>query len=115
MINQIFFYLYLQESGKKNFLIDGFPRNKDNLDGWMSEVNLPLLMHPLRSLTLIWSETHVSSLIILSFLQVGPEKANVKFVLFFDCDKSTCVDRCLQRGALGSGRTDDNRDSLEKR
>jgi hypothetical protein len=22
------------ESGKENFLIDGFPRNKDNLDGW---------------------------------------------------------------------------------
>jgi UMP-CMP kinase len=22
------------ESGKENFLVDGFPRNKDNLDGW---------------------------------------------------------------------------------
>jgi len=73
----------MKESGKNNFLIDGFPRNKNNLDGWMAEV--------------------------------GPEKANVKFVLFFDCDKSTCVDRCLQRGAAGSGRTDDNRESLEKR
>lgn len=36
-------------------------------------------------------------------------------MLFFDCAKSTCVDRCLQRGAAGSGRTDDNRESLEKR
>jgi len=24
----------MKESGKENFLIDGFPRNKDNLDGW---------------------------------------------------------------------------------
>ena len=24
----------MENSGKKNFLIDGFPRNKDNLDGW---------------------------------------------------------------------------------
>jgi len=24
----------MESSGKKNFLIDGFPRNKDNLDGW---------------------------------------------------------------------------------
>lgn len=24
----------MNESGKDTFLIDGFPRNKDNLDGW---------------------------------------------------------------------------------
>ena len=24
----------MKESGKDTFLIDGFPRNKDNLDGW---------------------------------------------------------------------------------
>lgn len=24
----------MEESGKQNFLIDGFPRNQDNLDGW---------------------------------------------------------------------------------
>jgi len=28
----------MKESGKSNFLIDGFPRNKDNLDGWNQEV-----------------------------------------------------------------------------
>ena len=31
----------MEASGKMTFLIDGFPRNKDNLDGWntaMSEV-----------------------------------------------------------------------------
>jgi adenylate kinase family enzyme len=24
----------MKKSGKDNFLIDGFPRNKDNVDGW---------------------------------------------------------------------------------
>lgn len=24
----------MTKSGKENFLIDGFPRNKDNVDGW---------------------------------------------------------------------------------
>lgn len=24
----------MHKSGKPNFLIDGFPRNKDNVDGW---------------------------------------------------------------------------------
>jgi UMP-CMP kinase len=25
-------------NGKNNFLIDGFPRNRDNLDGWNSQM-----------------------------------------------------------------------------
>ncbi len=36
-------------------------------------------------------------------------------VLFNSCDKDTCVQRCLSRGAAGSGRSDDNVESLEKR
>jgi UMP-CMP kinase len=28
----------MKSSGKNNFLIDGFPRNRDNLDGWNSQV-----------------------------------------------------------------------------
>ena len=28
----------MKESGKENFVIDGFPRNQDNLDGWIKEV-----------------------------------------------------------------------------
>lgn len=28
----------MENSGKENFLIDGFPRNKDNLDGWDEEM-----------------------------------------------------------------------------
>uniref|UniRef100_A0A9J7YH69 UMP-CMP kinase n=1 Tax=Cyprinus carpio carpio TaxID=630221 RepID=A0A9J7YH69_CYPCA len=63
------------------FLIDGFPRNQDNLQGWNT---------------------------------VMDGKADVKFVLFFDCGNEVCIDRCLERGK-SSGRTDDNRESLEKR
>ncbi|KAH8036124.1 hypothetical protein HPB51_017935 [Rhipicephalus microplus] len=29
----------MQSSGKSHFLIDGFPRNKDNLDGWNREMS----------------------------------------------------------------------------
>jgi UMP-CMP kinase len=28
----------MTESGKDTFLIDGFPRNKDNLDGWTRQM-----------------------------------------------------------------------------
>jgi UMP-CMP kinase len=63
------------KSVNNDFLIDGFPRNKDNLDGWNK-------------------------------LMEG--KANVKFVLYFDCPEQTCIDRAMSRGAAGSGRTDDN-------
>ncbi|XP_056149042.1 UMP-CMP kinase [Lampris incognitus] len=71
------------QKNEKNFLflIDGFPRNEDNLQGWTT---------------------------------VMDEKANVKFVLFFDCSNEVCINRCLERGK-SSGRTDDNRESLEKR
>lgn len=66
---------------KFRFLIDGFPRNEDNLQGWN---------------------------------RVMDGKADVKFVLFFDCSNEVCIDRCLERGK-SSGRTDDNRESLQKR
>lgn len=42
-----------EDEKKFRFLIDGFPRNEDNLQGWSS---------------------------------VMDGKADVKFVLFFDCD-----------------------------
>ena len=28
----------MKKSGKSNFLIDGFPRNKENLDSWQKEM-----------------------------------------------------------------------------
>ncbi|KAJ8357344.1 hypothetical protein SKAU_G00201380 [Synaphobranchus kaupii] len=70
-----------QDKEKFRFLIDGFPRNQDNLQGWTT---------------------------------VMDSKADVKFVLFFDCCNQVCIDRCLERGK-DSGRTDDNKESLQKR
>ncbi|XP_076828750.1 UMP-CMP kinase [Brachyhypopomus gauderio] len=71
----------MANENKFRFLIDGFPRNQDNLQGWTREMD---------------------------------GKADVKFVLFFDCDNEVCVGRCLERGK-SSGRSDDNRESLVKR
>lgn len=42
-------------------------------------------------------------------------KIDFLFVLFFDCTQDKCVERCLKRGQEGSGRTDDNLESLKKR
>merc|ERR1712012_1533886 len=72
----------MQQSEKNDFLIDGFPRNEDNLQGWNEAVG---------------------------------DNVNLKFVLFLDCSENTCIERCLKRGAAGSGRSDDNEESLKKR
>ena len=42
-------------------------------------------------------------------------QVNLKRVLFFHCPQEVCTSRCLARGAAGSGRTDDNEESLRKR
>jgi UMP-CMP kinase len=75
--------------GKRQFLVDGFPRNRDNLDGWsriMGSINKP----------------------------TPNNFAVVPFVLFFDCSEEIMLARCLDRGKT-SGRTDDNEASLRKR
>lgn len=72
----------MKNSVNNKFLIDGFPRNKDNLDGWNREMG---------------------------------DKVHLMFVLFFDCSSEVCENRCLARGAAGSGRVDDNIESLRKR
>jgi UMP-CMP kinase len=43
------------------------------------------------------------------------DKSHLLFILFFDCTEDVCVQRCLSRGEAGSGRTDDNLESLKKR
>uniref|UniRef100_A0A131Y1B9 UMP-CMP kinase n=1 Tax=Ixodes ricinus TaxID=34613 RepID=A0A131Y1B9_IXORI len=72
----------MKKDGTNKFLIDGFPRNKDNLDGWNDAMS---------------------------------DKVHLQFVLFLECPEQTCVERCLKRGQQGSGRTDDNMESLRKR
>lgn len=39
-------------------------------------------------------------------------KCDLQLVLFFQCPDAICIDRCLGRG---SGRVDDNMDSLKRR
>ncbi|XP_078045205.1 cytidine/uridine monophosphate kinase Dak1 isoform X2 [Augochlora pura] len=70
------------DSPHKRYLIDGFPRNQDNVNGW--------------------NETMF-------------DKCTVKGVLFCECSEEVCTQRCLKRGAGGSGRTDDNKEVLIKR
>lgn len=70
------------QAPKKRFLIDGFPRNEDNLTGWN---------------------------------KVMSDKVLLKGVLFCECSKEVCTQRCLNRGATGSGRSDDNEETLIKR
>lgn len=72
----------MKDSGKEKFLIDGFPRNQNNLEGWNKALS---------------------------------NKVELQFVLFFDCPLEICLERCLKRGECGSGRSDDNADSLKKR
>ncbi|XP_053995626.1 UMP-CMP kinase isoform X1 [Hylaeus anthracinus] len=70
------------DNPNKRFLIDGFPRNQDNVDGWNEAMS---------------------------------DKCLVKGVLFCECSKEVCTQRCLKRGADGSGRSDDNEEVLAKR
>lgn len=43
------------------------------------------------------------------------KKVDLQCVIVFDCTEQVCIERCLKRGAAGSGRTDDNLESLKKR
>ncbi|XP_032680812.1 UMP-CMP kinase isoform X2 [Odontomachus brunneus] len=69
----------ISDNPHNRFLIDGFPRNQDNLDGWN---------------------------------KVMSDKVILKSVIFCECNQEVCTQRCLKRGAEGSGRSDDNEQSL---
>lgn len=72
----------MKKSSNDKFLIDGFPRNQDNLDGWNRQMS---------------------------------DKVDFQFVLFFNCADEECIKRCMKRGQSGSGRSDDNIDTLRMR
>lgn len=65
----------------KKFLIDGFPRGQDNIDGWQRIIG---------------------------------DSVDMPFVLFFNANENTMIERILER-AKTSGRSDDNLESLKKR
>lgn len=66
---------------KKKYLIDGFPRSQENLDGWKRVIG---------------------------------DSVVVPFVLVFDANEDTMIERIIERGKT-SGRSDDNVESLKKR
>ena len=69
---------------KTKFLIDGFPRNQDNVDGWE---------------------------------RVLGDQANVKFMLFLDCDEDTMLKRIMKRidNSGDEKRYDDTEEIARKR
>jgi UMP-CMP kinase len=73
--------LELNSKGFNKFLLDGFPRNKENLEKWNEIVG---------------------------------KSIKLKFVIFLNCSEKIMVERVLKRG-LTSGRSDDNKETVEKR
>ncbi len=72
--------------GKNNlFLIDGYPRNKDNIDGWIE-----------------------------LFDGSEGRKANILCLINLECSEEICEKRLLNR-SLTSGRGDDNKEIIKKR
>ena len=78
----------MTQSEKNNFLIDGFPRNQDNLQGWTKQMG----------------DKVVNSVEYLENLITKYVQVNLQCVLFFNCTQDICTARCLGRGAAGSGR-----------
>ena len=79
----------MTQSEKNNFLIDGFPRNQDNLQGWTKQMGDKVMR--------FWMSLNGSK--FMNEFQV-----NLQCVLFFNCSQEICTARCLSRGAAGSGR-----------
>ena len=75
----------MRKSGATKFLVDGFPRNYDNLDGWFRVMGAGADAH-----------------------------AVVEGVLQFDVGEDVLVQRLLKRGET-SGRSDDNIAAIQKR
>jgi UMP-CMP kinase len=103
---------------KNRFLVDGFPRNEDNLHGWTKVRCFPSDLSCFPHGPFPDSPTRTRSLFLSVCLffpaQVMEGFANVKFVLFMDCDEETMEKRCLGR-AEGQGRSDDNVETIRKR
>lgn len=89
----------MNNSGKQNFLIDGFPRNKDNVDGWEKAMT---------------GKVNIQCVIFFDCDKKVRLRRDFYILLDLSFFQKTCVDRCLERGKA-SGRTDDNEESLKKR
>jgi hypothetical protein len=75
----------MEESKNTKFLVDGFPRNKDNYDGQQ-----PLQLSRKTALKKTWLQTaeytsHPLLRIPTGWFEVMGDTADVKFTLFLDC------------------------------
>jgi len=75
----------MEKSGSTKFLVDGFPRDMDNLRCWQKNMTDRFSFY-----------------------------ADVQFLLFLDCPEQVMTERLLERGKT-SGRNDDNEESIKKR
>lgn len=105
-----------KDEKKFRFLIDGFPRNEDNLQGWNSsmegkaDVKFVLFFDCGNEVS---HGNHKTGSLFRFRELLSSEPVYTEHVICLICQQ-VCINRCLERGK-SSGRTDDNRESLEKR
>eukprot|EP00922_Rhytidocystis_sp_ex-Travisia-forbesii_P019239 GHVS01028512.1.p1 GENE.GHVS01028512.1~~GHVS01028512.1.p1 ORF type:complete len:246 (+),score=39.68 GHVS01028512.1:204-941(+) len=97
---------------KSKFLIDGFPRNQNNLDGWQAAMKSPPSDH--QSTTTTTPADHQPTDGSGTVCSLGESIADVRLCLFFDCEEKEMERRLLERGTA-SGRVDDNPETIRKR
>lgn len=73
------------EAGRSKFLVDGFPRDQENIKGWEN-----------------------------AFGSGSNSKVFLRFVLYLHCPENVMYERLMER-AKTSGRPDDNAESIKKR
>lgn len=112
-----------KDDKKFRFLIDGFPRNEDNLTGWntvmvdKADVKFVLFFdcsNEVRNGNLKLQTLGAFFRCIRKTPGISSLTSYIKHYIYFPFCPQVCIDRCLERGK-SSGRTDDNRESLEKR
>ncbi|CBZ53062.1 Uridylate kinase Ura6, related [Neospora caninum Liverpool] len=117
------------------FLIDGFPRNQDNLEGWMSFTKRENLLKKLEQISASDPELALQCKQVMEQLKAEEQAAEggqtatqengacaadnnsgveIAFCLFLDCSEETMEERLLERGKH-SGRADDNAAAIKKR
>ena len=105
----------IRADGGKRFLIDGFPRNTNNLSGWCAARGPAPGRYSPSGGAAVPSRCvpHVPCLRCCRQQQASND-FRVAGVLVFDCPEEVMEERLLERGKT-SGRTDDNVDSIRKR
>lgn len=115
------------DRGAVTFLIDGFPRTKENWAAWLDIIK-DQVNNSNRIFLVIMSQNTYKSLSnkklfnqFLKFEQTPTDiflnkavsrQAEVRFMLFYDCPEEVCVERVLKRQ---EGRADDTEEIVRRR